>query len=58
MLANHVFWRLMLFYTHLLLLLQPSVLFHYIVTFNNLMMQSHSQSEFCANLTYHESEPG
>ena len=26
MLANHVFWRLMLFYTHLLLLLQLSVL--------------------------------
>ena len=23
MLANHVFWRLMLFFTHLLLLLQP-----------------------------------
>ena len=35
MLANHVFWRLMLFYTHLLLLLQPSVQWLYIVTFNN-----------------------
>ena len=35
MLANHVFWRLMLFYTHLLLLLQPSVLWLSIVTFNN-----------------------
>ena len=35
MLANHVFWRLMLFYTHLLLLLQPSVRWLSIVTFNN-----------------------
>ena len=35
MLANHVFWRLMLFYTHLLLLLQPSVLWLSIVSFNN-----------------------
>ena len=35
MLANHVFWRLMLFYSHLLLLLQPSVLWLSIVTFNN-----------------------
>ena len=35
MLANHVFWRLMLFYTHLLLLLQPSVLWLSIVTFYN-----------------------
>ena len=32
--ANHVFWRLMLFYTHLLLLLQPSVLWPSIVTFH------------------------
>ena len=29
------FWHLMFFYTHLLLLLQPSVLWHSIVTFNN-----------------------
>ena len=35
MLANNVFWRLMLFYTHLLLLLQPSVLWLSIVIFNN-----------------------
>ena len=35
MLANHVFWWLMLFYTHLLLLLQPSVLWLSIVTLNN-----------------------
>ena len=35
MLANHVFWRLMLFYTHLLLLLQPSVPWLCIVTFND-----------------------
>ena len=36
MLANHVLWRLMLsFYTHLLLLLQPSVLWLSIVSFNN-----------------------
>ena len=34
-LANHVFWRLMIFYTHLLLLLQPSMLWLSIVTFNN-----------------------
>ena len=48
--ANQVFWRLMLFYTHLLLLLQPSVLWLSIVTFNN--DKSHRQSEFCANLMY------
>ena len=41
------------FYTHLLHLLQPSVLWLSIVTF---MMQSHRQSEFCANLMYHESD--
>ena len=35
MLENNVFWRLMLFNTHLLLLLQPSVLWLSIVTFNN-----------------------
>ena len=36
MLANHVLWRLMLsFYTHLLLLLQPSVLWLSIVSFKN-----------------------
>ena len=36
MLANHVFlWLLMLFYTHLPLLLQALVLWHSIVTFNN-----------------------
>ena len=35
MLANHVFWRLMLFITHLLLMLQPSVLWLSIVSFNN-----------------------
>ena len=36
-LANHVFWRLILFYTRLLLLLQPSVLWlsNSIVTFSN-----------------------
>ena len=35
MMANHVFWRFMLFYTHLLLLLQPSVWWLSIVNFNN-----------------------
>ena len=35
MLENYVFWRLILFYTHLLLLLQPSVLWLSIVSFNN-----------------------
>ena len=35
MLANHLFWRLMLFYAHLLLLLQPSVLWLSIVTFDD-----------------------
>ena len=35
MLANLVFWRLMLFYTHVLLLLQPSVLWLSIAAFNN-----------------------
>ena len=43
----------MYFYTHLLHLLQPSVLWLSIVTF---MIQSHRQSEFCANLMYHESD--
>ena len=41
------------FYTHLLHLLQPSVLWLSIVIF---MMQSHRQSEFCVNLMYHESD--
>ena len=35
MLANLVFWKLMLFYTYVLLLLQPSVLWLSIATFNN-----------------------
>ena len=35
MLENHVFWRLILFYNHLLLLLQPSVLWLSIVWFKN-----------------------
>ena len=35
MLANHLFWRLTLFYTHLLLLLKPSVMWLSIVNFNN-----------------------
>ena len=33
--ANHVFWRLTHFYTHLLLLLQPSEQWLSIVNFNN-----------------------
>ena len=48
MLANHV-------YAHLLLLLQPSVLWLSIVAFNNYATRR--QSEFCANLMYHESDP-
>ena len=35
MLANHVFWWFMLFYTHLLLLLQPSVMWLSNVIFSN-----------------------
>ena len=35
MLANLVFWRLLLFYTHVLLLLQPSMLWLSIVTLND-----------------------
>ena len=35
MLENHVFWRLILFYTHMLLLLHPSVLWRSIITFSN-----------------------
>ena len=35
MMANHVFWWLMLFYTPLLLLLQPPVLWLSIATFSN-----------------------
>ena len=57
MLPNHVFWRLMHFYTPLLLLLQSSVLLLSILL-TLIMMQSHRQSEFCANLRYHESDPG
>ena len=47
MLENLVFWRLIPFYTYLLLLLQPSVLWLSVVSL--IMMQSHRQSEFCAN---------
>ena len=36
---NDVFWRLMLFYTHLLLLLQPSVLWLSFVTFNDAKLR-------------------
>ena len=56
MLANHECWRLMHFYTPLLLLLQPSVPWLSIVMI--VMMQSHRQSEFCENVMYHESDPG
>ena len=57
-LTSDVFGRLMLFYTHLLLFrLQPSVLWLSIVTFNN-ETKPDPQSEFCANLMYHESDPG
>ena len=48
MLANHV-------YAHLLLLLQPLVLWLSIVAFNNYATRR--QSEFRANLMYHESDP-
>ena len=58
MLANQVFWQLMLFYTHLLLLLQPSVLWLSIVTFNNDVKLSRRLSEFCANLMYYAYFPG
>ena len=51
-----MFWRLMHFYSHLLLLLQPSVQWRSIVNFNN--DASHRQIGFCANLMYHESDPG
>ena len=57
MLANHVFWRLMHFFPHLLLLLQPVSAMAYNIV-NLIIMQSHRQSEFCANLMYHESDPG
>ena len=44
------------FYTRLLLLLQPSVQWLFIINFN--IEASHRQSEFCANLMYYESDPG
>ena len=47
----------MLFYTNVLLLLQPSVLWLSIATFNNDAM-SHRQNEFCANFMYSEFDPG
>ena len=51
MLANHV-------YAQLLLLLQPSVLWLSIVTFNNKLCEAtQRQSDFCANLMYLESDP-
>ena len=53
---KQVFWGLMLFYTHMLLLLHPSVLWFSIVTFNN--DKHHRPSQFCANLMYHYSDPG
>ena len=60
MVAKHVNKKnadiLMLFYTHLLLFLRPSVLLLSIVTFNN--DKSHRQSEFCAKVIYHEFHPG
>ena len=46
MLANHVFWRLMLFYTHLLFLQQPSVLWLSIVTFNNKLSEATAKVNF------------
>ena len=46
MMANHVFWWLMLFYTRLPLLLQPPVLS---LSIPLIMIQSYRQSEFCAN---------
>ena len=39
-------------------LLQPSVLWLSIVTFNNDVKLSHRPSEFCANLMYYASFPG
>ena len=55
MLANHVFWRLMHFYTPLLLLLQPSVQWLSIV---NSYSDAKPPSVFCANWMYYESDPG
>ena len=40
----------------LLLLLELSVLWLFLLPLK--MMQSHCQNEFCANLMYHESNPG
>ena len=50
MLANHV-------YAHLLLLLQLSVLWLSIVTFNNYVKPPGAEVNFCTNLMYHESDP-
>ena len=46
MLANHVFWRLMHFYTHLLLLLQPSVQWLSIVNLNNAWCKATAKVNF------------
>ena len=55
MLANHVFWYLMLFYTRCSCCnLQCCGILWLPLT----MMQSHCQSEFWVNLMYCESDPG
>ena len=53
MLANHVFWRLMLFYTHCCSCCNLQCCGFLLLP---LMMQNHRQSEFCANLMYCESD--
>ena len=55
MLANEVFWRLMHFYTRYSCCNLQCDGF---LLLNLIMMQSHRQSEFCANLMYCESDPG
>ena len=46
MLANHVFWRLLLFYTHLLLLLQLSVVWLSVITLNNKLCEATAKVNF------------
>ena len=53
-----MFWRLMHFYTHLLLLLGYNLQCNGFLLLTLIKMQSHRHIEICANLMYHESDPG
>ena len=55
--GKHVFWRLMLFNTRLAALAATFRASCGFLLLPLIMMQSHRQSDFCANLMYHETDP-